>query len=239
MALSDSRAMPRPSHLISVGGICAPLCGGLLGEPCVSHLGHVRGLLFWCEAGPVTRGSFAELVGARASGLLLRRRPATVLWRVGSVVVDSVYRVARRWSSAHVGQKRRVRGAPSLAHSYPAPPIVEESNVARVVAARLHGSPNLVLWRERGSAAFAVPPRSDSGARSLASDASASVALVRSQQIASQGYALAAAVALTQPADSGLIHRAANHYQTIKSTSSQVAHVFNSTTKEAVIVPLA
>jgi hypothetical protein len=76
--------------------------------------------------------------------LLIRRRPSAIVWRVGSVVVDSVQGHPAR-SRTHVVQKRLEAADPLGAHRDAATTVARIFRVLRVQTAALCSSPARIL----------------------------------------------------------------------------------------------
>jgi hypothetical protein len=79
--------------------------------------------------------------------LLPPRRPAAVLWRIWSVVVDALNGVTCRWAWPHVLKERRKAVSPAVADGDAAPAVASERLVARGMAALAHMTPRCVLGR--------------------------------------------------------------------------------------------
>jgi hypothetical protein len=80
-------------------------------------------------------------------GLLLRRGPSAVLWRVWAVVVDAINRVCGSGLRAHVGVEV-LEVQPSVTDRDAASPIVSVGGHARVETTRFHRCPNPILGSE-------------------------------------------------------------------------------------------
>src|SRR5690348_4544857 len=84
-------------------------------------------------------------VRASIVGLLLRRGPSAILWRIVPVIVDAVD--ASTWRShAHVTDKV-LEHHPAVAHADAAPSVVLERWMFFVIAALLHLLPCAILPR--------------------------------------------------------------------------------------------
>jgi hypothetical protein len=79
--------------------------------------------------------------------LLCRCRPSTILWRVGTVVIDAINGMARRRSLTHVGVERFEALCPSRTHRNTAPTVVGESAIARVETPLFDRTPDGMFWR--------------------------------------------------------------------------------------------
>jgi hypothetical protein len=89
-------------------------------------------------------------VGPLVAVLFFPGRPAAVLRRVRSVIVNPVQRVRWRRTAAHVREKRFVRPSPSIAHGDSAAAIVRPTRQGLVGAPGLHIGPSAMLGRAIG-----------------------------------------------------------------------------------------
>src|SRR3990167_2976971 len=85
---------------------------------------------------------------ARVHALLLHRGPATVVRRIGAVVVASLNGVSPRGSATHVSDERREVVTPALAHSNAASTVALVGYVGLCVTPVQHRLPRSVLWRQ-------------------------------------------------------------------------------------------
>lgn len=85
--------------------------------------------------------------GATIENLFSWCSPATVMWRVVPVVVDTIYRVCGRWARPHVSKKYRKRLTPLITDSNPAGAIKMPVRLARISATLNHALPRVVLGR--------------------------------------------------------------------------------------------
>lgn len=72
--------------------------------------------------------------------------PSTILGRIRTIVVDSIYRKTVSGTLPHVCQETLVASAPSVADPNAASAVVLETVISGTVAAILHGLPNHVFW---------------------------------------------------------------------------------------------
>lgn len=86
-----------------------------------------------------------ENIGTRVVALNADRGPPTILWRIGTVVVDAVYR--HFWAGAfpHVFKKLKEGIHPALADDNPAPPVTFETCSARVRTTIPHADPQPIF----------------------------------------------------------------------------------------------
>lgn len=89
-----------------------------------------------------TRRSFAPIVGLRFGC-----RPLAIVRRVGSIVVDAIQGVCRRWFAAHVGKKGIERSQPPCADRDASAAVSLEVWILWIGAALLHACPRFIFWR--------------------------------------------------------------------------------------------
>lgn len=94
-----------------------------------------------------------QSVFARVSTLLNGKRPHTIPWFVGSIVIDPIKRVARRWPWTHVGEECREVMAPSVADADAASSVVFVVDRVRVVTTPQHTLPYGVFGTVRHAVA--------------------------------------------------------------------------------------
>lgn len=136
-------------------------------------------------------------VGTLVARLRFGVCPAAVARFVVPVIVDPINRVPRGWLSTHVPKKRGVRVAPFLTHHDPAPAVVLEHLIRRVVTAFFRVRPRAILRRHLGSLRrIAVLKRA--GGHHIVREASATAHLPEAKGIAADNMCVAT-VALTQP----------------------------------------
>ena len=88
-----------------------------------------------------------NMIPGGVARLRTRQRPAAVVWRVVAIVIFAIYRVTRRWSRTHIGQKVLKRIQPSVADGDSSTAIARKLWISRVVAADFHFAPRLVFRR--------------------------------------------------------------------------------------------
>lgn len=77
--------------------------------------------------------------------LLFVSCPAAIVWRIWTVVIDSIKRQANR-PRPHVSEERGKTIAPSFANKYSSATIAVESGVSRISTALFHGVPEVIFW---------------------------------------------------------------------------------------------
>ena len=93
---------------------------------------------------PNTIPTVASLIGV----LFLASRPSTIFWCIVSVIIDSINRMSRGWTTPHIFKKVFVpmnRSYPPFANRNTAATISVISTVFLVVAPRLHRRPGTIL----------------------------------------------------------------------------------------------
>ena len=98
---------------------------------------------------PVFCGHGASVQGkgdipAIVAELFSAKRPAAIIRRIISIVVNTIQRVFRRWRIPHVSHERGKGSPPFSAHLNPSASIVMVAGVVRVFAALHHASPAMV-----------------------------------------------------------------------------------------------
>jgi hypothetical protein len=81
--------------------------------------------------------------------LFFRSGPSTVLWTIGTVIVDTVNRMLRGWSQPHISEKVLKVIPPTFADDNPSASISCIGMVRREMAARPDSQPRLVFARFR------------------------------------------------------------------------------------------
>lgn len=147
--------------------------------------------------------------------LLLGCSPATVLWRVGTVIVDAVDRVCGRWPRPHVAQERLEVRSPSVADGDPAPAPVGVVGCQRVETTVLDSLPGVVFRRS------AQPVSAIGSRRPLALETSTRGNPLTKVILAHTGGA--AAVAVAQPETMPWCpFRFARNYQSTKPLANKI-----------------
>lgn len=95
-------------------------------------------------------------VAAAISALYFSRRPPAVFRRVSKIIVDSIQRVLRRWSTPHICKKSLVGRSPLLAYGDASASVVGVALVRWVCAASDHRHPRCVLAANTAPAKIAV-----------------------------------------------------------------------------------
>lgn len=142
---------------------------------------------------------------AAVQALLRTCRPAHVAGFVIPIVVDAVDRMLRRWPPPDMREKRGEGFSPFSADGNPAPAVVRESLVLRVVAAFSHALPTQVFSRDAMLPRITMDKAWRMGSDALSRQFTAKTAatarrrFVVEQRIDADGF-LASAIAVTQPA---------------------------------------
>lgn len=235
MSSKKASAVLRPSSRIRFGSVGASFFWCLFGQPgCVGFRQQV-GALLRCHRSPSCCAAFSTN-GAVVSiaALLGRGGPSAVLWRVGAVVINAVNRVLSGWSSAHVGDKRSVGLAPSLADGDTAATVIPIADVALVIAAGFHALPNLVLCCRSRAVALSMLTGCYAGSCSFAPYASTALGASGFQHPAlSDG--LTATITAAHPLNRTRLRNPGDNHQAAESLPYKAlsgSHVFNFTTEE-------
>ena len=98
------------------------------------------------------RSSFSmkrnEMSGSLVSSLFCTSSPSTIIWAIGSVIVDSIQR-SLGWRFAHVSNEIRII-KPAFAHHNSTPALVFVGRAALVIASLANVAPNFITaWVSR------------------------------------------------------------------------------------------
>lgn len=72
-------------------------------------------------------------------------RPAAILWRVGTVIINAINAVVATWPASHIAKEISVRALPAFAHLNTATSIVIESRHSWIQASHFDVDPRLVF----------------------------------------------------------------------------------------------
>ncbi len=152
----------------------------------------------------------------RVTGLLARRRPTTIVWRVVSIGIDAIEGMLRRGPRPHVSEEGR-EVLPALAHAYAAAAVAGVADVGRILAALFHAAPNLVL------SAVRQPVRSIVRGGGFAAQTTARVSEPGQQRLL-QHWFRRAAVTTTNPPTIATFQGNLDRDEASEPLSSQVDH---------------
>ena len=174
------------------------------------------------DGGPFGESMSFTLVGdtdiyTRVVCLLSRACPSAVLWRIRTIVVNAVNRIARAWARSHISIEGGEVRFPAVTHNNSAPAIVVICAMIRIVASGFHANPYLV-FRELGQAVFR-----DCIREGISPETAAALG-VPTSQVAAANLNCSTAITATKPNGSAFV--AFNIFENKQLAESLTANVF-------------